>query len=313
MRAGMLALALLGALAAAAKGKAPVKVVAVGDIACGAEEKDFNHGEGEAESCHQVATAQLTQQLKPDSILLLGDIQYPGGALNDYLQSFDKSWGALKPRIHPAPGNHEYNHGDRKDAVGYFQYFGAAAGTPDQGWYSFELGGWHVISLNSNCQAVGCGADSAQLKWLQADLAAHPRGCTLAFWHHPRFSTSAHGDDPSVEPFWQALSDAKVDLVLNGHDHDYQRYTPLDAKGAAVAEGEGIREFVAGTGGKSLYAQSQQHPRATRLANFVGFGVLTLELTPRGYRWKYVPEQKGAFADSGSALCRVRSPNSGQH
>ena len=158
------------------------------------------------------------------AVLLLGDIQYEDGAYSKFLASYDPSWGRVKSITKPAPGNHEYQSGSAAD---YYRYFGAAAGDPAKGYYSYDLGGWHLVALNSNCSFVGgCGAGSPQEQWLRADLAAHPASCTLAYWHHPRFSSGAHGSDATYTAFWQALYDANAEVVLVGHDHDYERFAP---------------------------------------------------------------------------------------
>ena len=162
--------------------------------------------------------------------------------------------GAHKSRTKPAPGNHEYN---TSGATGYYGYFGAAAGDPKQGYYSYDLGSWHIVVLNSNCSQVGgCGAGSPQETWLRQDLAAHPTSCTLAYWHHPRFSFGEHGNDTATQALWQALYDNGAEIVLSGHDHNYQRWSPQTPSGTTDAT-RGIREFVVGTGGKSHYALGQ--------------------------------------------------------
>jgi hypothetical protein len=179
-------------------------LLAVGDI-------------GTCDDTNDESVERLAAQL-PGSLALLGDIVYPDGGLGDYQKCFDPAWGPLRARIHPAQGNHDF---ESSDVSGFYDYFGAAAGTPGEGWYSYDLGSWHAIVLNSDCASVGgCGEGSPQLAWLKADLEAHPSACTLAFWHHPRYSSGEHGNDPRTEPLWQALAAANADLVLSGHDHD---------------------------------------------------------------------------------------------
>jgi uncharacterized repeat protein (TIGR01451 family) len=205
----------------------------------------------------------------------------------------------VKPLIHPAVGNHEYL---TAGAAGYFQYFGAAAGDPTQGYYSFDIGSWHLIALNSNCSKVGgCGPGSPQETWLRRDLEAHPADCTLAYWHHPRFSSGEHGSFVSTQPLWQALYDAGTELVLSGHDHDYERFAPQTAAGVADA-GRGIRQFVVGTGGRNRYALGPAIANS-EARDATTFGVLELTLHPAGYDWRFVPEAGGGFADAGSASC----------
>ena len=201
--------------------------------------------------------------------------------------------------IRPTPGNHDYT---TSTAAAYYSYFGAAAGSSGKGYYSYDVGQWHVVALNSNCSAVGgCNAGSAQETWLRADLAAHPNKCTLAYWHHPRFSSGYHGASTSVQPLWQALYDAGAELVLNGHDHDYERFAPQTPTGQADPA-RGIREFVVGTGGASERAFSAT-ANNSEARNSSTFGVLQLTLHPSSYEWRFVPVAGQSFTDSGSAPC----------
>jgi 3',5'-cyclic AMP phosphodiesterase CpdA len=188
-------------------------------------------------------------------------------------------------------------------AAGYFGYFGAVAGDPAQGWYSYDIGSWHVVVLNSNCARVGgCIAGSPQEQWLQADLAAHPAACTLAYWHHPRWSSGTnHGSNASVDAFWRDLYAAGVEVVLNGHEHNYERFAPQTPDGAADPE-SGIREFVVGTGGRSHYPMAAALPNSD-VRNTDTFGVLALTLHADGYDWEFVPEAGQSFTDSGSGTC----------
>ena len=218
---------------------------------------------------------------------MLGDIAYENGSESDFANCFGPSWGKLVPRIKAALGNHEYNTSGAVPAIRLF-------GLPPNGWYSYALGSWHVIVLNSNCGEVGgCGRDSPQARWLEADLAAHPARCTLAYWHHPRFSSGLHGSDVTYAPFWDILARAKADLVLQGHDHDYERFGPL----------KGIRSFVVGTGGKS-HTPTLFPRRGSVVRNSTTFGVLRLTLRPSGYDWKFLPAGGGKFTDAGTARCR---------
>lgn len=280
-------------------------VVAAGDIACPADQARIgddtegasNQVRAPHATCGQAATAGLIGQLKPDAILALGDTQYPNGAYSQYVTSYAKSWGRFRSITYPAIGNHEYLTGQ---ARGYFQYFGPRAGRPDQAWYSFDLASWHVIVLNSECDHIGgCGPGSPQERWLAADLAGHPDRCTLAYWHEPRWSSGTHGSDPVYSALWNDLAAAGADVVLNGHDHDYERFAPLSADGQV--EADGIREFVVGTGGESHY---KFHLPATgsqvRLANT--FGVLRLALEPGAYTWRFV-SVSGATRDAGRTAC----------
>jgi hypothetical protein len=268
-------------------GGAPSVLYAVGDVT-------------DCELTADTATARLVDG-STDPIALLGDIAYPDGSASDFANCFDPPWGRHKARIHPAPGNHEYQ---TAGASGYFGYFGAAAGDPTKGYYSYDVGTWHIVSLNSNCADVSCGAGSAQEQWLRQDLAAHPAACTLAYWHHPRFSSGHNGNATNMTALWQALMDANAELVLAGHDHGYQRLFPLSASGAMVANG--IVEFVVGTGGAPLNNGSSfagTKPANTAVRNANTNGVLKLTLRDGGYDWQFLPIAGQTFSDSGSASC----------
>jgi hypothetical protein len=294
---------------------ANVVVVAVGDIACGQATP------GNV-PCHGLATAALAEDMAPDAVLLLGDNQYECGELADFEAFFAPSWGRLKAITHPAIGHHEYGvdeepsdpcYGQPEGAPGYWAYFGAAA-TPEDpacrsacaGYYSFDLGSWHLIALNSVCAAVGgCAAGSPQEQWLRADLAAHPASCTLAYFHSPRFSSGRDGDVTEMQPFWEALVDAGADLVVAAHDHHYERFIPMDPKGRPDEE-RGLRSFVVGTGGRSHRQLPKTRRAGSEVANDDTFGVLRLELHDGGYAWDFVPETDeplSAFTDAGSASC----------
>ena len=234
------------------------------------------------------------------TVLVLGDVQYEDGALAKYLQSYDPSWGRLKNITRPAVGNHEYL---TAGAAGYYSYFGAAAGSPTKGYYSYDVGAWHIIALNSNCSQVGgCGAGSTQEQWLKADLAAHPNACTLAYWHHPRFSSGQHGSNTSYDAFWRALYAAGADIVLNGHDHDYERFALQNPSGAA--DPNGIQQFVVGTGGKNHYTITSVKPNSV-VRNTDTYGFLRLTLHSTSYDWQFVPEPGKTFTDSGTLNCRT--------
>ena len=275
-----------------------VKVAAAGDIACDPGSSFFNGGLGSGLNCRQRATSDLLVGAGYEAVLILGDIQYEDGTLAKFNASYDPSWGRVKSITRPSPGNHEYQ---SVSAAGYYAYFGAAAGDPAKGYYSYDLGEWHVVALNSNCSSVGgCGAGSPQEQWLRADLAANPASCTLAYWHHPRFSSGEHGSDSATTAFWQALYDANADVVLGGHDHDYERFAPQTPSGALDLT-RGIRQFVAGSGGKNV----RTFP--TVLANseardVSSLGVLELTLGSGAYEWRFRPAV-GSFTDSGSAAC----------
>lgn len=281
-----------------ARGEDPV-VAAAGDIACDPADPGYNGGQGTATACRMKATSDLLVGAGDTAVLLLGDDQYQDGALPKYLASYDPTWGRLKAITRPAPGNHDYG---TPGAAGYYAYFGAAAGDPSKGWYSFDLGSWHVVVLNSSCAAVGgCGALSAQETWLKADMAASAKPCTLAVWHHPRFSSGLHGDDAAYDAFWRALYAAGADVVLNGHDHDYERFAPQDPDGAPDGR-NGIRQFVVGTGGYDLRDFAVVRANSEVRDNS-SFGVLRMTLKPAGYEWRFVPAPPGTLADSGSGVC----------
>jgi 3',5'-cyclic AMP phosphodiesterase CpdA len=280
--------ALLGALALAAPvgGEASDPVVlAAGDIAsC-----DSNGDE---------QTAALLDGL-PGRILALGDLAYHGGSAREFSECYGPSWGRHKARTYPAPGNHDYRTGG---AEPYFAYFGAVAGRPDQGWYSFDLGAWHILSLNSNCDEIGgCKRSSPQGRWLEADLAAHPARCTLAYWHHPRFNSgSEHGNTKGMAAFWELLQQHGADVILSGHEHVYERFGPQSAAGKA--DPNGIRQFTVGTGGRSLRGFGTLEPNSEAHSG-AAYGVLKLTLHATSYDWEFVPVAGTNYADRGSASC----------
>jgi hypothetical protein len=243
------------------------------------------------------ATAALLED-RPGPIATLGDNVYPSGTRAQFDQCYAPGWGRFKDRTHPSAGNHEYA---TPGAAGYYSYFGAAAGRRGEGWYSYEVGEWHVVVLNSNCGSVGCGRDSAQIRWVQADLAAHPAHCTLAYWHHPRFSSGLHGSTEAMADLYSVLYEAGADVVLAGHDHHYERIVPLDP-GGRVDRARGIRNFTVGTGGKSLFPTLYPIP-GSELRQSSTYGVLELRLASSGYRWEFLRATGEPFSDSGSARC----------
>jgi len=283
-------------------------IAAAGDIACDPLSTSFNGGAGTSGSCHQRATSDLLLSVSPAAVLTLGDNVYECGSPTAFALSFDPSWGRVKTLIHPAVGNHEYQSGIdcSTTATGYFGYFGAAAGDPAKGYYSYDVGAWHLIALNANCSKVGgCAAGQPEEQWLRADLAGHQNACVLAYWHQPHFSSGQHGnDDGGHNPtgaFWQALYDFHADVVLNGHDHEYERFAPQTPAGAPDAA-NGIREFVAGTGGKSQASFAVVQPNS-EIRSSGTYGVLLLTLHPGGYDWQFVAEAGKSFSDSGSGSC----------
>jgi hypothetical protein len=290
-------------------------IAAAGDIACDPSSAAFNFGNGNGSSCRQLATATLINGI-PNlrAVLALGDNQYYCGGLSAFQQSYDKSWGAFKAITKPAIGNHELltSGGTGCDSsnlngAGYFNYFGAAAGTPGQGWYSYDVGAWHLIALNSNCSmAGGCGATSTQGKWLANDLAAHPNRCTLAYWHAPLYSQDTSGGHATtaVKPLWDQLLASGVELVLNGHSHNYERYRALNSTGGATAGG--IVEVIAGTGGANHTPISTTITPTPLVANTNTFGALKLTLHAGSADGQFLPAQfsgNGTFTDSFSVAC----------
>jgi D-alanyl-D-alanine carboxypeptidase len=277
-------------------------VVAVGDIACTPGDT--------ANACQQRQTATLAAAQSPDHVFVLGDNQYESGLLSEYrgAGAYDATWGVFNPIVHPVPGNHEYT--QSSTAQGYFDYFGVTATAPSGG-YSFNAGTWHIIALNSNCSDAGCQAlekgtsSSAQNAWLAQDLAATSSACVLAYWHHPLFSSGQVGSSPGVGPLWTALYQARADLVLNGHDHLYERYAPQNP--TATATSSGIREIVVGTGGKSLDIPGI-NPGVPNLevSDLQDFGVLVLTLHPRSYDWAFKSTSSGRVIDSGTTACHGR-------
>ena len=240
-------------------------------------------------------TARLLDSI-PGTVFTAGDNAYGSGTVSQFARCYGPGWGRQRARTRPAPGNHDYR---TSAGAPYYAYFGAQAGEPGLGYYSYDLGAWHVISLNSN---IRMRAGSAQERWLRADLAASRAKCVLAYWHHPRFSSSnGHGNDPSTQPLWQALYEFGAEVVLGGHDHDYERFAPQTPDGRADPE-RGIREFVVGTGGAERYSFGSPQPNS-EVRNGDTWGVLKLTLMPDAYRWQFVPVAGKTFSDSGSGRC----------
>lgn len=254
------------------------------------------------------ATARLLDGLFPPGapperglVATLGDNAYERGTPGEYAACYEPTWGRHRARTRPTPGNHEYL---TPGAQGYYAYFGAAAGDPARGYYSYEIGSWHVVVLNSSCAEVGgCDAGSPQEAWLRADLAAHRTTCALAYWHHPRFSSgSVHGDHVFMRDLWRSLQELGVDLALAGHEHNYERFAPQDAD-AGADPAHGVREFVVGTGGHdSLYGFGLPRPNS-EVRETGTYGVLKLTLRSRGYDWQFLPAAGSSFTDTGSGAC----------
>ena len=304
-----------GEVAAAPTGAAGDPVIAAaGDIACDPADGDFNGGIGRNGDCEQAATAALISQINPDAVLPLGDNQYYCAGYSAFLQSYNLSWGQFLSKTYPAVGNHEYltaggtNGGTGCDAsnagaAGHYQYYSGAAkvGAPNELWYSYDVGAWHLIALNSNCSSAGgCGVTSPQGQWLAADLAAHPNQCSLAYWHIPLWSSGGR-DSPNSASLTQQLYNAGVDVVLTGHDHTYERFAPQNAQGQADPA-NGIRAFVVGTGGANHTSFPVTAPNS-EVRNSTTYGVLKLTLHSTSYDWEFVPVAGQSFTDAGSYAC----------
>jgi hypothetical protein len=268
-----------------APGTDPV-VYAAGDIASCASTGDE-------------ATAAVLDANPGGTVLTTGDNVYDNGTTTEFNNCYDPTWGASKSRTKPAPGNHDYG---TAGAAGYFGYFGAAAGDPAKGYYSYDLGNWHVVSLNSNCSIVSCATGSAQEQWLRSDLAASTKPCTVAYWHHPRYSSgTTHGSSTTVQPLFQALYDNDADLILEGHEHNYERFAPMNATGS-VDSTRGIRSIVVGTGGRSHYTFGSPIT-GSEVRNSTDWGVLKVTLHSNSYDWNFLHVAGGTFTDSGTQAC----------
>ena len=253
------------------------------------------------------ATASLIRAT-PGTVFTAGDNVYPNGTLSEFRTCYDEAWGSFKDRTRPSRQPRLQHQG----GTGYYAYFGSAAGDPREGWYAYDLGAWRIYALNSNCGIVRCDAGSPQERWLRADLATNPRTCVAAIWHHPRFSS--RGGHDSVAALWQALADANAKFVLSGHDHDYERFAPLDPTGA-VDQIRGVRQLIVGTGGVGLNSFGATHP-GSEVRNNGTHGIVKLLLHPWGYAWEFLPVAGRTFRDAGRfsatesrppGRCRVRS------
>ena len=269
----------------------PVVLVGAGDIA------GCKNIEGAA------ATAKLIQGI-PGTVFAAGDLVYESGTAAEFKNCYDPTWGQFKERTKPALGNHEYG---SRGAAPYFAYWGAVAGVAGQGFYSYDLGAWHIVVLNTNCYAGelgGCAAGSPEETWLKDDLAKHAGGCILAYGHHALFSSGvfkSHAVHPELKPFWRDLYAAHADLVLAGHEHSYERFAPQNPDGE-TDEKNGIREIVVGTGGRSHDLLGLATPNS-EVRNWETYGVLKLVLSAHSYTWEFIPEEGKDFHDSGSGTC----------
>lgn len=274
----------------------PFILVGAGDIA------------GCAELAGAAATAKLIEQI-PGAVFAAGDLVYERGTAEEFKKCYDPTWGKFKDRTRPALGNHEYG---TAGAAPYFAYWGDKAGPVGKGYYSYDLGAWHIIVLNTNCAAGGlggCAAGSPEEHWLKQDLAQHTNACILAYGHHALFSSGvfrSHAVHPELKALWQDLYAAHADLVLAGHEHSYERFAPQDPDGKLDPE-KGIREIVVGTGGRSHDLLGFANPNS-EVRDWETYGVLKLALSPASYSWEFIPEAGKTFRDSGSGVCHNAPP-----
>jgi hypothetical protein len=284
----------------------PIIAVAAGDISCDPNSSKFQQGRGTARHCRMLATSDLAIALNPAAVFVLGDSQYEKGKLEAYRSSWAHNWGREKLRdiTYPAVGNHEYK---TKDASGYFEFFGPRAGERGKGYYSFNLGTWHIVALNSGgndkCRPVSCGQGSEQEIWLRRDLEKNTSSCTMAFWHRPLFTSGRHRGALEVKPFWRDLYAANADIVLNGHSHHYERFSPQTPDGISDPQ-RGITQFVVGTGGRNLKGFWGAQPNSL-VRNAKSFGVLKLMLGEKSYAWEFLSVD-GPALDGGTTQCHPK-------
>ena len=270
-------------------------------------------GAGDIVGCSDLSGAQATAKLIdaiPGTVFAAGDLAYQHGTYEEFLKCYGPTWGRFKARTRPTPGNHEYN---GSTATGYFRYWGSRAGEPEKGYYSFDLGAWHIVVLNTNCESSrlgGCAEGSPEETWLKQDLAAHPNVCTLAYGHHAMFSSglfAKHAEHPELRTFWQDLYDAHADLILAGHEHSYERFAPQNPEGSPDPE-NGIREIVVGTGGRNHTPLGYAKPNS-EVRDDKTYGVLKLTLSPGKYHWEFIPVPGKTFRDSGDGVCHAQLPS----
>jgi hypothetical protein len=269
-------------------------------------------GAGDIAGCKAIggaqATAKLIEQI-PGTVFAAGDLVYEHGSAAEFRDCYGPTWGRFKNRTRPTLGNHEYG---VPNAGAYFEYWGSQAGPAGKGYYSYDLGIWHIVALNTNCDAPGlggCGAGSPQEAWLRGDLREHPNACIVAYGHHALFSSGlfkSHAIHPELKQLWQDLYAAHADLMLVGHEHSYERFAAQNPDGQADPE-HGIREIVVGTGGRSHdplgFATNNSEVRDADT-----FGVLKVVLSPHSYTWEFLPEEGKAFRDSGVGICHNQAP-----
>ncbi len=261
-----------------------VRVVAVGDLVCSPDMPVTD------DECQSAATADLTSSLEPDAVVALGDLQYETGDLEDFRSGWEPSWGRFDDIVSPVPGNHEY---ETDAASGYTSYFDTST------YYARDIGAWRFYLLDSNCDHIDCEQEAS---WLTDDLASHPGTCAAVAMHHPRWSSSTgHGSQEQVDGLWAAAVDGGVDLSLAGHDHNYERFAPIDAAGEPTDTAPAATHFVVGTGGRSLYEVGDREPGSEFAADGV-FGVLELTLDPDAFGWRFI-DTAGEVLDEGERDC----------
>jgi acid phosphatase type 7 len=304
-----------GGGSAAQKPPQPPKLIAAaGDIACGPANPNYNGGAGTAGACQQRATANLLGSRPLDGILPLGDLQYDNPSLGGFLSSYDPTWGRWRQISHPIVGNHEYD--DQLGAQGYWDYWNGAgkkkgpAGVRGRGWYSFDVGSWHMVALNSNCDIVSCRRHSRQMKWLRRDLRKHKGHCVLAYMHHPKFSSGLYEEHQSTGAIWKVLFRRGADVILTGHDHIYERFAPMGPSGRLRGR-RGITEFTVGTGGYVPFSIASPRSANSRFAS-ASFGVLFMRLAQKTFHWSFV-DVGGATLDEGDQACHPAWPRRHHH
>jgi hypothetical protein len=298
-------------VAAPAQARPAPLIAAAGDIACAASNPRYNNGVGTVSSCQQFETSNLLAGRELSAVLPLGDLQYDeNGSLGSYAGGYEPSWGRWRAASHPVIGNHEYD--DGLGGQGYWDYWngiGAVdgqAGVRGQGWYSYDRGSWHLIALNSNCDYVSCYGRSRQLRWLREDLRDNPDRCVLAYMHHPRFSSGVYEEPGDTRALWKALYRGGADVVLNGHDHIYERFAPSRPSGIVDYE-RGITQFTVGTGGYFLHPILPPPAANSQFAYNADFGVLFMRLGFKRYGWAF-ENVAGATIDYGKRLCHREKP-----
>ena len=274
--------------AAAPSARADSVVMVAGDIVCPPRLATT------PTKCRDEQTSDILLANKPDRVLTAGDNQYDEGKFRHFRNAYHLTWGRLKDITRPTAGNHEYR---TEDAKGYFNYFDSRAGKPNKGYYGFKQEDWQLIALNSN---IGVRRGSRQVEWLRRKLTTNPSNCTMAYFHHPLYSSGEHGNNPKMKPIYRLLHGAGVELVIAGHDHNYERFAPMNAFGERRSDG--VRTIIVGTGGANHRPIANVKPHS-RVRNDDTFGVLKLILRLNTYDWEFIPEEGKSFTDSGSDDC----------